>query len=49
MLLIDEAAECEHRMIMKDLCCDCGADLRRYVPATLTFIFLVKMAASECL
>ncbi|KAL9975955.1 hypothetical protein ACROYT_G013179 [Oculina patagonica] len=29
VLLIDEAAECEHRMVMKDLCCDCGADLRK--------------------
>ena len=29
-MLIDEAAECEHRMVMKDLCCDCGADLRKY-------------------
>ncbi|XP_068723249.1 RNA polymerase II subunit A C-terminal domain phosphatase-like [Montipora capricornis] len=29
ILLIDEAMECEHRMVMKDLCCDCGADLRK--------------------
>ena len=33
VLLIDEATECEHRMVMKDLCCDCGADLRKYVPS----------------
>ena len=29
VLLIDKATECEHKMVMKDLCCDCGADLRK--------------------
>lgn len=29
-MLIDEATECEHRMVMKELCCDCGVDLRKY-------------------
>ncbi|XP_015772091.1 PREDICTED: RNA polymerase II subunit A C-terminal domain phosphatase-like [Acropora digitifera] len=29
VMLIDEATECEHRMVMKDLCCDCGVDLRK--------------------
>ena len=38
MLLIDEATECEHRMVMKDLCCDCGADLRKYVPSIKYYI-----------
>ena len=29
MAVIEEAAMCEHKTVMKDLCCDCGADLRR--------------------
>ena len=29
VLLIDKATECEHKIVMKDLCCDCGADLRK--------------------
>ncbi|EDO40176.1 predicted protein [Nematostella vectensis] len=27
--VIEQARICEHKTIMKDLCCDCGADLRK--------------------